>query len=242
MCWCEPCMATQHIKWQLIKMRGEKKTWNQKWIHITATNQARREQFFFFRCLFSVCGWGFSHGENVATSHTSFLLSAVWFDVSFSKAIKLKPNWWFLLMIFYLENTLFFLLSTLLLGCATFRLNGSIHFSACALHWIRFSENIFRFREERVLTYFVLSQQIIFCAHKFYFRIIERLWRKCPIKKDTRRTMWRMNWCCESGTGGAMNTGLAQTARRIRNLFLFFDELFREQRHAGEILSQALSA
>lgn len=100
----------------------------------------------------------------------------------------------------------------------------------------------FRFREERVLTYFVLSQQIIFCAHKFYFRIIERLWRKCPIKKDTRRTMWRMNWCCESGTGGAMNTGLAQTARRIRNLFLFFDELFREQRHAGEILSQALSA
>lgn len=200
-------------------------------------SSAKRTIFFFSLFVFSVRVMLLARRERCHKPHiVPTIRCLIWCE--FFESNKTETE----LMIFYLENTLFFLLSTLLLGCATFRLNGSIHFSACALHWIRFSENIFRFREERVLTYFVLSQQIIFCAHKFYFRIIERLWRKCPIKKDTRRTMWRMNWCCESGTGGAMNTGLAQTARRIRNLFLFFDELFREQRHAGEILSQALSA
>lgn len=143
MCWCEPCMATQHIKWQLIKMRGEKKNMKPKMnSYYRDESSAKRTIFFFSLFVFSVRVMLLARRERCHKPHiVPTIRCLIWCE--FFESNKTETE----LMIFYLENTLFFLLSTLLLGCATFRLNGSIHFSACGLHWIRFSENIFDFEK-----------------------------------------------------------------------------------------------
>lgn len=138
---CEPCMATQHIKWQLIKMRRKKKheTKNE---FILPRRIKREETEFCFLFVFSVRVECFSRAEYAAEPHIVPTIPFVRFDVSFSKAIKLKPNWWFST---WKMHVFFFLLLVALAGLCYISFERIDTF--VLVHSIRFSENIFDFEK-----------------------------------------------------------------------------------------------
>lgn len=133
MCWVcvRACMATQHIKWQLIK------TWNQNWIYITATNQATNFSLFLlnfyleFSVLFRVLVAASLRRRYMEpmwlhrTQHffLRFLYSDFW--VNFSKAIKTENDLMNLLEIFLLGKIHFPFFRLTGAGCVELHLVGT---------------------------------------------------------------------------------------------------------------------
>lgn len=84
LCWVLDAwpLATQHIKWQLIKIHE-----NQNWIYMTATNQARRDQFVPWVS----CAASARRAVSGSSSAPQALIISFRFSfVDFSKAVKLK--------------------------------------------------------------------------------------------------------------------------------------------------------